>query len=188
MKEFPVLSGNTSDEIIWSDHKRYAPMMPKVPLIAKCPACGALLLPGQNYYTGPDAQKLLDKAVRTVECPLNFSEYLAAFDLLENPRTACFLALHSYNDLYREQRADEAEEASNRAAFVELATKFLPLLDDANPEDYLLKAEIYRQIGSFNQCIEMLDARKPDNGYLDSVAAQIRAQAHAGNTRVFVLE
>lgn len=188
MREVPVISGNTLGAIYWSDSKCYAPMLPQPPRIVKCPVCGTLLLTEEHYCETPDDDTWVLRTVPTDDCTLSFREYLSAFDLIGDPATACLLALHSYNDLYRQQRGKEAEEASVRAAFVDLAARFIALLDENDPDENLLKAELYRETGDFDRCAALLEVRKPSADKRDRFSAQVLAAARKGCTRVFVLD
>lgn len=188
LKEYSLLSGNTYDAVLWSDFKLVAPSMPQPPFLVKCPACGTLLLPHRHYCEAPDDDDWIMQAVFTSQCLPSFEECVAAAGMIGDPRSACWLALHTYNDLYREQRDQEAENTSARTAFIALAARFEALLDENDPDDYLLRAELCRETGDFDRCIPLLETRKPTDDDRDGYAARILDAARQGSARVFVLE
>lgn len=50
-----------------------------------------------------------------------------------------------------------------------------------------LKAELYREIGDFNKCLQTLDTLEPAEDYEQSVRDRIREKALQGDSKVFKL-
>lgn len=50
-----------------------------------------------------------------------------------------------------------------------------------------LRAELYREIGEFEQCVKYLDSLEPAKDYENEVRCKIRERALAGDRMVFAL-
>lgn len=74
MKELMTLaSGNTIDTIYWSDLKVFAPMLPQVSPVQKCPHCGM-------YYLEHKQTSLMGCGRGSLECgKLNYPEWKEAY-------------------------------------------------------------------------------------------------------------
>jgi hypothetical protein len=57
-------------------------------------------------------------------------------------------------------------------------------MDLTNPT---LRAELYREIGEFDQCVKYLDSLEPVSGYENEVRVKIRERALAEDRMVFAL-
>ncbi|WP_418990870.1 hypothetical protein [Alistipes sp.] len=164
-------------------------MLPENPALVKCPACGTLLVPLEHRCEAPDDDDWIMQAAFTGQCLPSFEEYLMAAGELLDEKTACMLALHARNDPYREQGEDgPAEEPCTETAFIELAERLGALLDTDDPDERLLRAELFREVGDFDRCIALLDMRSPTGDERDDFAARMLDAARKGLRRVFAFE
>lgn len=183
-------SGNTFDAMHWSDTKSDYPMMPEISGVQKCPECG-------KYYFLFDAKEVSSQ--ESVEYSmatgtLNFVEAKEALEQLYEKASehGKFLlrqyVLYAYNDLYRydvllPSKEVLEEPAEGRSFFIEncLAMAQMPQTIGT------LKAELYREAGDFEKCIQVLDTLGPVEEYEQSVRERIREKALQGDTKVFQL-
>jgi hypothetical protein len=160
--EEQTVSGNTIGAVLFTDGKRHAPMFPDHPQLAKCPVCGGLFwvqeavevdygfeaAEGKKKIQAPSEKELLDYLVgqalpRKQEKYLRFRAWLAANDVwrwLPNPKS----------DFSKEQ--------------VKNLKILATLLDESDPDQRILKAEIARELGNFAECLLLLSYQF-DKGY-----------------------
>jgi hypothetical protein len=157
-------SGNTFGARTYTDGRQIAPMLPKPPPVVKCRHCAAFYWLrgarevgeindpwGEGRSRAPEAWA----AAQSVQEPTE-AEYYDAIGagLAESPEQERSLRIFAWwrrNDALRDAGPDAASAASEaperwRANLEAL----LPLLDDANPNDLVMRAEVYRELGHFD--------------------------------------
>lgn len=177
-------SGNTFDGMHWSDTKSFYPMMPEISGVQKCYECG-------KYYFLFDAKEVSsqDSVEYSLDTgTLNFVEAKEALEQLYEKASehGKFLlrqyVLYAYNDLYRYEEGIE-EPAEDRSFFIENCLAMAQMTQTIGT----LKAELYREAGDFEKCIQILDTLGPVEEFEQSVRGRIREKALQGDTRVFQL-
>jgi hypothetical protein len=148
------LSGNTVGAKIFTDGKREAKMLPDHPALVKCPVCGGLFwveeavkvdmgfdaAEGKQQVMAPSGQELL--------------VYLAGADLPKEKEV--YLRLRAWwaaNDAWRgipnPKPAFSPEQVKNLDALS-------ALMAESEPGERILKAEIARELGRFDECLLLL--------------------------------
>jgi len=160
---FQVVSGNSFGAITWTDGWMDAPMLPRPPRIARCPACPKIYWVGLGQHLGYASPEKEDADERWNDAP-----YLAPLD-----EAACFEAIRDGlclnadleielrvftwwrgNDAFREPQnpaghPSSAEAIANMERMIEMAA--------AGDEDLLLfRAEALRHLGRFDEARETL--------------------------------
>lgn len=172
LREISWSSGNTFNSTLWSDGKLDAPMLPSVPSFVQCPACGEFFYPKDNHRELSRQQA--DKVEKEYTKALNFSQWVRAFLLIGDKKIAYWGIWHTYNDFLRS--GDKASYDRLRNVFVLYASKFIDELDSTRDKDRLFKAELCREIGRFDRCVELLDCKQfPDN--MKSFADKVKQAA-----------
>lgn len=156
LREISLISGNTFNSTLWSDGKLETPMLPSVPQFVQCPECGKFYAPKDNHCELTPQQQAKVEKVYTEH--LDFDQWIKAFPLVKDKRQAYRGIWHTYNDLFRKQDMKAYDMLYN--VFVFYAEKFIDELNTARNEDRLFRAELCREIGRFDQCIELLDQKK----------------------------
>lgn len=198
MKYYPATSGSYESSASRSDGYVDTPWLPQAPVVVKCPRCDSYVILKEHIHDGPGYDEPDREKAETLpyahNCEPDFIGYMEAFALIEDERLACLSAIHSYNHQFA---ADDY--LSNRAAkpgmwawkerlFRKAVTKFLPMLDERVQGECLLKAELLREIGEFDSCIELLDTRKRSFDKAQrKIADRIIAEAKRKNRIVFLL-
>ncbi len=153
-----LISGNTFGSVYWSDTKREHPMLPRISPIQKCMNCGA-------YFFISDADKKrgteysFDLGLLSLEECKEAIEQLTAEGITKKKEfTLCRETLLRFNDIY--YRSDDDSKRNTPCEedlnfFEENAERFLEIIGDIE-EWQLLKAEILREIGRFDECITLL--------------------------------
>lgn len=91
--------------------------------------------------------------------------------------------LYAFNDEYARKGLKYLEDSEDYRYFVENCREMIKM-SQTNPT---LKAELYREIGEFEQCVQYLDSIEPVTGYENEVREQIRKRALDGDRMVFQL-
>lgn len=173
-----LMSGNTIGATLWSDAKQIAPMLPRVSYIQRCPTCGKyffrtkdVMAGTSNNYGGGTGDLPLEylKQALTQLQPTGNDEHILRINIL-----------WAFNDRYgnMEQSDIPIEEWEYHVDNVH----HLVQMDI----DALLRAELYREIGDFEQAIQILQSYEvADN--LKDLQRQLLQQAQQHNRKVFVL-
>ena len=173
-----LMSGNTFGATLWSDAKQIAPMLPRVSYIQRCPNCGKYFFYTQevkagnsNNYGGGTGDLPLEylKEALTQLQPTGNDEHILRINIL-----------WAFNDRYgdMEQSDIPVEEWEYHLDNVH---HLLQMDIDA-----LLRAELYREIGDFEQAIQILQSHEvADN--LKDLQRQLLQQAQQHNRKVFTL-
>lgn len=159
IRQRTLASGNTFGARLWTDGKMDAPMLLSYPPLVRCPHCGTLLwLPAADEIgTEPPGQA----ETPGIEDPPDPTEQ----DLLEASRTPpvgaqdeeVFIrieAWHAANDPRRQDGHADVRLSSESIANMEALSQ---LLDQENPEQRIMKAELAREMGLFDETERLLD-------------------------------
>lgn len=157
-----TLSGNTIGAKFYTDGRRYAPMLPEHPWLAKCPSCGGLFWIDETEKVdiGFDAAK--GKPQVKTPSEKEMSDFLTGPALPKDKEI--YLRMRVWwaaNDVWRwipnPKTAFSKEQVKNLKALV-------ALLDESEPGQRILKAEIARELGRFDECLRLL-AYQFEEGY-----------------------
>ena len=173
-----LMSGNTIGATLWSDAKQIAPMLPRVSYIQRCPTCGKyffrtkdVMAGTSNNYGGGTGDLPLEylKQALTQLQPTGNDEHILRINIL-----------WAFNDRYgnMEQSDIPIEEWEYHVDNVH----HLVQMDI----DALLRTELFREIGDFEQAIQILQSHEvADN--LKDLQRQLLQQAQQHNRKIFVL-
>ena len=154
-----MISGNTFGARFWTDGKMMALMLPDRPWLTKCPKCKALFWIDEAKELGrqqpwhkdkqwPDA---IEPSIPTEADYLGFLE-----DSTLPQRKELYLRRRAWwaaNDGARiNKEANVAWSAAQQANLESLAA----LMDENNPDQRITKAEIFRELMKFDDCINLL--------------------------------
>jgi hypothetical protein len=181
-KAITLMSGNTFGAVHFTDGSMIAMHMPDVPRITRCKNCNSLFwLNDENAvwepWGGVPADPEILERAQGVEPPSadDFAEALTA-GLAADPEQEIYLRVRLWwaaNQRLRTAPKDILPEWS--ADMAENLERLDQLLDDSEPGGVLLKAEIARETGRFDEAAELLDREFP--GDFAHAAAEIRRLA-----------
>jgi hypothetical protein len=145
-----TVSGNTIGAVLYTDGRRYAPMLPDHPWLAKCPTCSGLFWVDEavevdsGFEAAEGKQKVLAPSER------DLLDFLAGPVLPRDKEL--YLRMHAWwaaNDVWRwlpnPKPAFSKDQAENLKALS-------LMLDERQPAERIMKAEIARELGSFEEC------------------------------------
>lgn len=120
---------------------------------------------------------------------LNFEEAREALEQLyeasnENRRFILRLyVLYAFNDKYGREGLKYLLDCDDYLYFVENCREMIKM----EQTNSTLRAELYREIGEFDQCVQYLDSLEPAGEYENQVREQIRQRALDQDRMVFAL-
>lgn len=180
-----LLSSNTFGGSQWSDLKTEYPMLKQPSSVQLCPDCGKFYFTSTaesrqaDYYSFEQGNLSYEQA----------ADALKQFNLsaLEKDQEIILrlLFVHTFNDKYQREFVSKGDLPSEEEK-IEFKKQVLRLLDIWETEP-LVKAELYREIGNFEQCLSILDTLQPDEPLKQKIASQIRQFAEEKKCTVFLL-
>lgn len=178
-----LLSGNTFGQVVWSDCKSIAPMLPKVSFVQKCPHCG-------KYYLLSRQKPEYGNTHSSEKGELNYKEIKEAWsmlkdveDLTENERlTILIMQVWAYNDEYTRGKDATAPKAE-QDYFKEIVDMLIKL----DSVDTLLKAELLRETGRFSDALDLLSNYSAENDYLERLIKKFREHVLSSDSRPFIV-
>ena len=165
--QWTLRSGNTFTAQFWPDGKMNAPMMPEIPPLVTCPCCDDFVWTKdcneiEEIY-GYDETQAKYPNIKPYKKPFIDDFMLALEDESLNKNREGYIRvklMHFFNDENRDIELPISEPSNiqleNYKRLLEIATK-----DDAN--DTMLRAEIYREMGEFEKCLELLEKVKDEH-------------------------
>lgn len=159
IRQRTLMSGNTIGARFWTDGKMEAPMLPSYPPLVRCPHCNGLLwlpsaeeigteppfesgIPGIDDPPDPTEQDLLE-ALKVPPAGAHDREMFIRIQ-----------AWHAANDTVRQDgHADVAFSPEMQSNMEDL----FRLLDPGNPDQRIMKAELARELGRFEEAEYLLD-------------------------------
>lgn len=180
-----LLSGNTFGGSQWSDLKTEYPMLKQPSPVQLCPNCGKFYFTATaeshqaDYYSFEQGNLSYEQA----------ADALKQFNLsaLEKDQEIILrlLFVHTFNDKYQREFVSKGDLPSEEEK-AEFKKQVLRLLEIWETEP-LVKAELYREIGDFEQCLSILSTLQPDEPLKQKIASQIRQFAIEKKCTVFLL-
>lgn len=145
----PLVSGNPIGGTLWSDGYVDAPQLPEQELLGKCVGCGEILcLPELQDYADPAA---VDNAADCAFEALTLDDYRVLVDHIDHIDASYHLYVRlKFWQLGNHPRRRAGSEEPLSESETENLQKLLMLFGD-DEADRLLKAEVLRQLGDFEQ-------------------------------------
>jgi hypothetical protein len=175
-----TVSGNTIGSVLYTDGKENAPMLPDQPWLVKCPRCKKLFWFDEalKIDTGYKAAEGLPSPMWPSEVDLlNFIS--SSKPSGKNETNLRLISWRTANDAWRSHpfaKSRFSEEQKNNMRTLS------HLLDDTDEIQRILKAEIARELGEFNNCKRLLFYEFADQ--FSYAASIIRQLAEEGDSRV----
>ena len=178
-----LISGNTFGEIVWSDNKTTNPMLPKVSIVQKCPHCSKYyLLTRQTPKQGNDYSFELGE--------LNYKEIKEAWNMLKDTEdltekerlNILIMQVWAFNDEYT--RHQKSDIPTKEHIYI---TGIINQLLEIDMVDELLKAELLRENGRFDEAMELLDNYSKENKFLEKIKNKFKEYAIRSETRPFII-
>ena len=173
-----LASGNTFNSTLWSDTKHIAPMMPSVSYVQRCPECGKYFFRTREVYAGTSNSY----GGQDGKLPLEYlKEALTQLQPTgDNERSLRIYILWAFNDRY-----GNAEQSAIPSAEWEYHLDNVYHLLQMEL-DTMFRAELLREIGEFEQAIQLLESLEVKDEMKD-IHSKLLAQAQLHNRKVIVM-
>lgn len=199
-----IISGNTFGSIMWSDSYQYTPMLPRLSPVQKCANCGVyFMLPDEKPRYKEDDDSGYNNSFETGR--LNFPEIKEAVVQLENSGldkdqeiALRIEAVYRFNDAFRkfddneqgQKISDELKERSTEdwQFHRENLLKLISLLDKEDIKPFPLIAELYRELGMFEESLQVIESFTPSSEFIKDLMDKIKEKNLAKDSKIFVLE
>ena len=182
-----ILFGHSLGGTLWSDMKTIYPAMPEISLVQRCPHCGKYYFPYkvESKEGNEDSDDQGNLTYEQIKEAVN--QYAQVVLEQEDEIVLRLLFVNIYNDTFqREGVAHEAQPtADDKMLFRKQVLRLLQIWDYA--ED-LQRAELYREIGEFEQAVKILDAQPLDQPFMHYMVSQMRQLAESGQTYAFQIK
>lgn len=181
IEQATMASGNTFGARFWSDGKMGAPMLPDYPWLVKCPKCKHLFWIDEAKKLGDTRKGWKGQGKVTphkLELP-TVSDFYGVVPKTKDKQKQRYIRNHLWhcaNDLYRDKA--HGGKVSFSAQAKANMNALSGLMNEKDPGDRVLKAEIARELGQFDKCVKLLNY-KFDKRCADTAAA-IKMLARGG--------
>jgi hypothetical protein len=158
------VSGNTIGSRLYTDGKREAKMLPDHPWLVRCPICSNLFFVDEAVEVDMGFDAAEGKLQVIAPSAKEIQDFLAGSTLAEDKELYLRLRLWwKANDAWRFVPDAKPSFSNEQAQNIEALSA---LLDDSLPGHRILKAEIARELGNFDQCLLLLSYQfEPDYGW-----------------------
>ena len=149
-----TLSGNTIGAKFYTDGKREAKMLPDHPALVRCPACSNLFWVDEAVQVSSGFEAANGKPQVLAPSGKEMLEFLSGPVLPKDKELYVRIsAWRSANDAWR--GVPNATPAFSKNQEQNLKALSV-MLDEAEPNQRILKAEIARELGKFDECLRLL--------------------------------
>ena len=179
-----LLSGNTFGAKLYSDGKQIAPMLPEFPAIIKCKKCGTFF-----WLKDENEIKIEDETIESYSAEfLSVNEYNEAInsEIFTNNKELHFLRIRlwwAFNDRIR-QNNDIFLSENDQQIYEKNCLKLLEILDKNDINEKIMCAEIYRNLGSFNECQKIIETLEDKFSWIKEL---LNIECNNNNKNVIVI-
>lgn len=184
-------SGNTFGAKMFSDGKRIALMLPEFPDLTKCPKCNAMFWLSKMKEIGTygmNDKLAYEKWAMAEEVEfLTIYEYQIALEgeVYSSQDEELFIRQRiwwGFNDRVRKGKNIFSSD-KDEVLWKNNALKLLALFDIENLNHKIMVAELHRNLGDFEKCMEIINSIKDSN--LNSLKLLFEKECLSGNRNVF---
>ena len=165
LKKSTLISGNTFYGTDYSDGKSINPMLPDFPDLTKCKKCDNIFWLSNLKKIGEDDSSWWEVA-NSKWANVEYAEFLNIKDLfraleISKPQEEEIIRtwiLWAFNDRIRDGGKGMFIEEDDKDLWEQNCKALLNLLSDDNFDKKYMKAELYRNLGEFEKCIDLIES------------------------------
>lgn len=177
------LGENRATRAVWSDNRVVTSVVPGISFVQKCPSCG-------GYYLLSRQKMEAGAGVPEENIELSYDEMKEAWhllkechDLTENEKLAMLIMqVWAFNDKYTRNGETNIPVSEYR-----YMTGVIDLLLDLDLLDDMLKAELLRENGRFDEAVELIDGFSVESGLFEDFKNMFKEYALRSDTRPFLI-
>lgn len=183
-----LMSGNNAGAKLYSDGKQDAPMLPSFPDLTKCKKCDSIFwlsdLKVIEERSWLARGKEWEEDVPFAEF-LNVNDLFRALNEYKNKEFSIRIMIWwTFNDRVRENH-DLFVEQDDENLWQSNCNALLNLLDKNDINQKIMIAELYRNLGQFEKCLDIIN-NLPNN--FDWLKEQFKAECEKHNHLVFEIK
>lgn len=184
-------TGNTFGAKEWSDTKQIAPMLPMVSPVQRCTKCGKYYLFRKHKYKHGKSGSFETGDLSYVEWKQAYEQLSSDPTIAEKDwQTILLEIIHAFNDSYYRNYycPTSIPPKEEYDFFIKIVDEFIAMSDWSKNDDMVLKAELYRETGRFQQCEDILNAIDYANGlnyYSKRIYDEVNKKMHEQDVKVF---
>lgn len=192
---FPQFNqGSLREATVWTDGRMVGPWIPEELALVGCPFCGETFWTRESQALGAANEAYSDsrwpeaKFVTELDAPSILQAVLVG--RADSPRKEKYLRLHAWwrdADIRREGVAKELDLTPPGEEMRANMRRLHLLADEELPDDRLMKAELSRQLGRFDEALKTLEFEFTREEHV-AAAERIRELARARETLVAKVE
>lgn len=185
-----LMSGNTFGATYWSDTKREAPMLPEVSVVQKCPHCGYYYFANKQPYKTSDKEYSFELGILSFDdCKEALTQFLHESLDAEDEKTLRIYTLFAFNDKYYRHHEGSMpnEDADFKDDFLYFKDNTLRLIElfKSDDESALFRAELYREIKMYKECLSLIRKVNEENERISTIKNAIKERAEVYDYVVF---
>lgn len=180
LKRGSLMSGNTLNSKLYSDGKRVAPMLPDFPNLTKCEKCNNIFWLSNleeigGYSKWHDSR--IDERFKTEDMKskwemadevafLGVEDLCRALTVAKDAKEEKAIRIWiwwTFNDRIRGGGDTLFVETNDKGLWEENCKALIKILDDTDFNEKLMIADLYRNLGEFNNCIDIIDSIDQDD-------------------------
>ena len=205
LKRGSLTSGNTFNSKLYSDGKQVAPMLPDFPNLTKCNKCNNIFWLSDLEEIGcyhrrsrlfkdnddiVDEDDMQDKWESADKVDfLNIEDLCKALNTARNikeEKTIRIWIWWAFNDRIREGGDNMFVETNDKERWEENCRTLIKVLDDTDFSEKLMIADLYRNLGEFDNCIDIIDNLNQDD--INWLKDPVEYLARKSISRVFAFQ
>jgi hypothetical protein len=190
LKNRSLRSGNTFGAQLFSDGKRIAPMLPDFPNLTKCKKCNSIFwlsnLKEIGIYDYWDSKNLEWENADWVDF-LGIKDLYRALEITKNKKEETIIRQQiwwTFNDRVRAGKEIFIEE-NDSDLWEQNCSLLLNLFDKNDVNQQIMIAELFRNLGRFEHCMELINSLSNN---FDWLKKQFKIECTNKNTKVFALK
>jgi hypothetical protein len=186
-----LMSGNTFGATLYSDGRQIAPMLPEYPELTRCKRCNSFLWLSRLkeigiYHLGEKVKKQWQNADAAEFLGIEDYFQVIAVGMAKNSEDELYIRQRIWwlsNDRFRYEQTESDGDDDPRQE-VNL-NRLLQLLDPQDINQLMMKAELYRNLGEFEKCLQIIESI--DNDDLQWIKEKFISECKRKNRLVFEL-
>lgn len=169
LRRVSLQSGNNFGELVYSDGNSFAPMLWGFPQLVKCPKCQTFLWMKRLKEVGQYDlnEKQINPSWKNAHSVsfLDIDDYYLALEKIKlNKKNEIFIRIRIWWEFNNKLRdGDKTFDLQEERHWEKNCERLLELLKPTNINMQITIAELYRNLGAFEKCMELIQAINDDD-------------------------
>ncbi len=151
-----LASGNTFGGVFWSDGSFFAPMLPDLAVFTRCKECQTIF----NTQTAPNREtenwKETDKLPNVEHLEEEDMVFALENKVFKNVEEEIYLRKRLWWKLNHHPWKKEKPKSVESSIYKHNTEALIALLDVSDDDQLLMQAELHRNLGNFDICLELI--------------------------------